>query len=68
VDEYGIVAPVGIQQLRKALSCWLEDARNRLTAAFRCILNGLAEDLRHLDDRTTSLDERISQSVWPGSM
>jgi len=26
-------------------------------------LNGLAEDFRHLDDRITSLDERISQSV-----
>lgn len=63
VGEYGIVAPVGIQQLRKALPCWLEDAENGLTDAFRILLNGLAEDLRYLDDRITSLDERISQSV-----
>lgn len=63
VGEYGIVAPVGIQELRKALPCWLEDAKNGLTDDFRCLLNGLAQDLRHLDNRTTSLDERISQSV-----
>ncbi len=63
VGEYGIAAPVGTQQLRKALPCWLEDAENGLTDAFRCLLNRPAEDLRHLDDRITSLDEQISQSV-----
>ena len=64
MGEYGIVAaPVGIQQLRKALPCWLEDAENGLTDAFRSLLNGLAEDLRYLDDRITSLDQQISQSV-----
>jgi len=35
VGEYGIVAPVGIGQLRRALPCWLEDAENGLRAAFR---------------------------------
>ena len=31
VGEYGIVAPVGINQLRRALPCWLEDAENGLS-------------------------------------
>ena len=51
VGEYGIIAPVGIQQLRQALPGWLEDAENGLTDSFRALLNGLAEDLRYLDDR-----------------
>ena len=34
VGEYGIVAPVGIQQLRRALPQWLEDAGNGLTGDF----------------------------------
>ncbi len=39
VGEYGIVAPVGIQQLRCALPMWLEDAENGLTDAFRTLLD-----------------------------
>ena len=31
VGEYGIVAPKGIGQLRRALPCWLEDAENGLS-------------------------------------
>lgn len=63
VGEYGIVAPVGIQQLRRALPWWLEDAENGLTDAFRALLAQLAEDLRYIDDRINGLDERITQSV-----
>ena len=63
VSEYGIVAPVGIQQLRFALPQWLEDAENGLTDEFRVLLADLAEDLRHLHRRITSLDERIAQCV-----
>ena len=63
VGEYGIVAPQGIQQLRRALPDWLEDAENALTADFRSLLADLAEDLRYLDDRITQLDERIAQRV-----
>lgn len=63
VGEYGIVAPVGIHQLRRALPDWLEDAENGLTDAFRTLLAGLAEDLRTLDDRIDHLDERIAQGV-----
>jgi transposase len=63
VGEYGIVAPKGIQQLRRALPDWLEDAENALTADFRSLLADLADDLRYLDERITRLDERITQSV-----
>ena len=63
VGEYGIVAPVGIQQLRGALPDWLEDAENGLTGNFRVLLADLADDLRHLDDRITRLDGQIEQTV-----
>jgi transposase len=63
VGEYGIVAPVGIQQLRRALPQWLEDAENGLTEEFRALLADLAEDLRYLDDRIAALTEEISRSV-----
>ena len=63
VGEYGIIAPVGIQQLRRTLPGWLEDAENGLTDSFRVLLNGLAEDLRHLDNRIKALDDRITESV-----
>lgn len=63
VGKYGIVAPVGIQQLRRAFPVWLEDAENGLTDSFCILLIGLAEDLRYLDDRIEALDDRITESV-----
>ena len=63
VGEYGIVAPVGIRQLRMALPQWLEDAENGLTEGFRVLLAGLADDLRYLDDRIEALDQRIKEIV-----
>ena len=63
VGEYGIVAPLGIQQLRRALPAWLEDAENALTADFRLLLAGLSEDLKYLDDRIVDLDDHIERSV-----
>ena len=53
VGEYGLIAPVGIQHLRRALPRWLEDAENGLTNEFRELLFDLAEDLRQLDARRT---------------
>ena len=41
IGEYGLTAPVGIGQLRRALPCWLEDADNGLTVSFRQLLSGL---------------------------
>ena len=43
VGEYGLVAPVVIDQLRAALPRWLEDAENGLTYDFRGLMAGLAE-------------------------
>jgi len=63
VGEYGIVAPKGIQQLRRALPDWLEDAENGLTDNFRVLLADLADDLRYLDERIANLDEWIAQGV-----
>ena len=63
VGEYGIVAPIGIHQLRRALPLWLEDGENGVTDDFRALLAGLADDLRYLDNRITDLDERIVACV-----
>lgn len=63
VGEYGILAPVGIQQLRGALPDWLEDAGSELTGNFRALLADLADDLRQLDDRIDRLDGQIEQTV-----
>ncbi len=63
VGEYGIVAPVGIQQLRCALPQWLEDAENGLTDEFRFLLTDLAEDLPYLENGISSIDERKARFV-----
>ena len=63
IGEYGIVAPLGIQKLRRAIPHWLEDAENGLTDEFRALLTDLAYDLRHLDRRIEDLDDRIAQTV-----
>ncbi len=63
VGEYGLIAPVGIRQLRRVLPQWLEDAENGLTDDFRALLASLADDLRYLDQRIADLDERIEISV-----
>lgn len=61
VGEYGVVAPVGLAALRQALPAWLEDADNGLSDTFRALLAGLAEDLRHLDQRVAALDAFIGE-------
>lgn len=63
VGEYGLVAPVGIHALRKALPCWLEEADNGLSPRFRRLLAGLAEDLRHLDARIKVHDDELACMV-----
>ncbi len=61
VGEYGVVAPVGIGQLRRAIPCWLEDAENGLGESFRVLLHELQEDLLRLDERVSVLDTRIER-------
>jgi transposase len=68
VGEYGLIAPVGIHQLRRALPCWLEDGENGLTAVFRTLLGALAEDLRYLDERLTEIDKQITEAVQGDSV
>ncbi len=61
--EYGIVAPRGLHQLRRAVPCWLEDAENGLSERFRGLLAELHRDLRYLDERVGALDTLIARSV-----
>ena len=63
VGEYGIVAPVGIGQLRAALPVGWKVPRMALTDAFRVLLAGLAEDLRHPDDRIETVTASIEHQV-----
>ena len=59
LSEYGIVLAQRIGTVRTGIPLILEDAENGLTGAFRAILNGLYEDLCHLDERVGDLDKRI---------
>lgn len=63
VGEYGLVAAVGMSNLRQALPEWLEDAENGLTIPFRVLLQGLYEDLQTLDERVSALDKAIAEAV-----
>jgi len=48
ISEYGLVAPIGIEQLRRAIPCWLEDADNGLSGLMRELLCELREKLSTL--------------------
>lgn len=63
VGEYGIVAPWGIGNLRRAIPFWLEDGENALTCEFRHLLELLSEDLSRLDERIEALTEMIKQRI-----
>ena len=60
VTEYGLVAPLQLYALRRAIPEWLEDADNDLTFLFRQLLQGLWGDLYALDQRMTELDKQIA--------
>ena len=61
VGEYGVVAPIGINQLRRAVPCWLEDAENGLSDYFRTLLMELWHDLQGLDERVEQMDSKIAK-------
>ncbi len=63
LGEYGLVAPVSIGALRRAIPQWLEDAENGLSDRFRRVLAGLWEDVRWLDGRIGELDQEIGSIV-----
>jgi transposase len=61
VSEYGVVAPQQLHRLRAAIPVWLEDSENGLTLHFRCLLQGLYNDLIGLHQRVQTLDKDIEQ-------
>jgi len=63
ISEYGLVAPIGIEQLRRAIPCWLEDADNGLSGLMRELLCELRDDLVRFDERIDRLNFQISLSV-----
>jgi transposase len=60
VAEYGLVAPLSLVALKRALPDWLEDAENGLSMRFRILLHGLWEDLKRLMQRITEIDKEIA--------
>lgn len=57
--EYGIVIPKGIGQVRRAIPAILEDAENALTCQFRTLLSELYEEMVHLDERITCVEQKL---------
>jgi transposase len=57
--EYGIEMPHGRAAVGRCLAEMLEDAANGLSDRFRAELRGLAEELRHLDERVAYYDAQI---------
>ncbi len=61
--EYGVIVPVGIHLLRRALPEIQEDAENGLSGLFRRLLEGLRADLVALDRRVDELDDEIQAAA-----
>jgi transposase len=59
LGEFGIVAPQGIGQLRRALPIIQEDKDNALTERFKVLLSELADEFRQIDARIDTHDKRI---------
>ncbi len=57
--EYGIEIAQGRPTVQRRLPEILEDADNGLSARFRAELHGLAEELRHLNERVAHYDTQI---------
>lgn len=57
--EYGIEIPQGRAAVGRHLPEILEDPDNGLSEQFRAELRGLADELRHLDERVAHYDARI---------
>jgi transposase len=58
--EYGIVAPLRLNNLRCKIPLWLEDAENGFSLAFRAMLNELHNQLKSLDDSIKEFDRQIT--------
>ena len=57
--EYGIIAPKGIEKLKKKVPGILEDADNGLTLEFRELLQELYDELSNCFDRVENYDKKI---------
>ena len=57
--EYGIESSRGVGALLRRLADVLEDAENELPSEGRALLCDLGEELRRLDDRVKTFDDRI---------
>ena len=57
--EYGIIIPQGISHIRKAIPDILEDADNTLTALCRELLSELYDEMVHLDERISTLEQKL---------
>ena len=60
--EYGIVIPVGIDNIVRRLPDILEDGENNLPGVFRQLLQRLGEHLKELDRQVDELNEQIQ--LW----
>lgn len=63
LGEFGVVVPVGVQNLRKALPVVQDQEDSGLTPRFLMLLAELAEELRQIDDRVTLHDKRIQAAA-----
>lgn len=59
LGEFGIIVPVGIAQIRRALPCILEDAENGLIDLVRETFSKMQERLSDLDAQVHEYDQRI---------
>lgn len=57
--EYGVVIPKGISHVRKQIPMILEDADNELTFLFREMLSELYDEMAHLDERVSKLEDKL---------
>ena len=58
--EYGVIIPQGRAHVGPCLAEILENAENGLSALFRASLQGLVDELRHLDARVAHYDAQIA--------
>jgi transposase len=61
--EYGIVMPITVPKLRRALPEILEDAENELTVQGRRLIASLHDELRALQERIEPYDRFIEQAA-----
>lgn len=60
--EFGIVAPRGIQNLRRHIPDILEDAENELTPEMRELLTMMNERIKDIDEKVDGLELNIKRS------